>query len=176
MKACAYSFFLYFLQQNSLHLLQKLQFIDCLRFKILQNSNFYELLTICIASEKSWFFCQKTAQAPLKNLVKIEFCNNSWQFSILNSQFSIYFAIFADWMCVYMHAHSARCVRKEPIGTILSTKSNIPEVKIGGDWAIFVLNEGTKAQHTNAYVSISLSEERCKKSQSERFWVQRAKR
>ena len=30
-----------------------------------------------------------------------------------------------------------------------------------------MLNEGAKAQHTNAYVSISLSEEQCKIYQSE---------
>ncbi len=41
--------------------------------------------------------------------------------------------------------------------------------KIVNDEIIFVPNEGTKAQHTQTYVSISLSEVRCKKNSSERF-------
>ncbi len=41
--------------------------------------------------------------------------------------------------------------------------------KIGGDEIIFVRSEVAKAEHTWAYVSISISEDSCKKNSSERF-------
>ena len=42
--------------------------------------------------------------------------------------------------------------------------------KIGDDWAIFVQSKWANAEHTLAYVSILLSADLCKKSQSERFF------
>ena len=41
--------------------------------------------------------------------------------------------------------------------------------KIGGDEIIFVRSEVAKAEHTWAYVSISISEDSRKKNSSERF-------
>ena len=42
------------------------------------------------------------------------------------------------------------------------THQNSTNPKIVNDEIIFVPNEGTKAQHTQTYVSISLSEVQCK--------------
>ena len=39
-----------------------------------------------------------------------------------------------------------------------------PNFKIVNDLIIFVRGEGTEAEHTGAYVSISLSEASCKKN------------
>ena len=42
--------------------------------------------------------------------------------------------------------------------------------KIVNDEIIFVLSKVAKAEHTKRYVSISISEEWCKKNSSERFF------
>ncbi len=46
----------------------------------------------------------------------------------------------------------------------------IHNLKIGGDEIIFVRSKVAKAEHTLAYVSISLSADSCKKNSSERFY------
>ena len=55
-------------------------------------------------------------------------------------------------------------VSEELVVTNTLTTLTFQRKKIVNDEIIFVPNEGTKAQHTQTYVSISLSEVRCKKN------------